>query len=133
MKLQLAEGFSLKCSLNWQVERKAFFREYALPAGVGRLPWPASGPPAALAAVSTAPRAAGGKKVAKKRAAAGSAAEPKRQKLRGDEHALRVHDEAPKGKIYVGNGGTCAYNVTLSQVNAVRVHCHRNKTFCPRP
>jgi hypothetical protein len=133
MKWQLAEGVSLKFALFWQVERKAFFRDYALPAGVGRLPWPASGPPAAVAAMTTAPSVAGGKEAAKKRAAAGPVSEPKRQKLRGDEHALRVHDEAPKGKIYVGNGGTCAYNVTLSQVNAVRVHCHRNNTFCPRP
>ena len=39
------------------------------------------------------------------------------KKLKGDEESLKVHAEAPQGKIYVGEGGTCAYNVTLSQAD----------------
>jgi hypothetical protein len=30
---------------------------------------------------------------------------------------MQVHPEAPQGKVYVGEGGTCAYNVTLSQAD----------------
>jgi predicted DNA-binding WGR domain protein len=106
-------------------KKKTFFKDYELPAAVAALP---GGPPAAsasaAAAAAPAAAAAGKKKRKNSKNAAGAgegagaaAAPPKRTKLKGNEESLQVHAEAPQGKIYVGEGGTCAYNVTLAQAD----------------
>ena len=108
--------------------RKGFFKDYELPAAVEALPGgpptKAAPAPTGAAAAAVAPKGKGkGSKKRKggKNAAGGGAAAaeapPKRKKLKGDEESLKVHAEAPQGKIYVGEGGTCAYNVTLSQAD----------------
>lgn len=95
-------------------KKKSFFKDYELPASVQALP---GGPPAASAAAAPPEAAAAGKKRKNSKNTAGSAAAPKRTKLKGNEESLQVHAEAPQGKIYIGEGGTCAYNITLTQAD----------------
>ena len=98
-------------------KNKSFFQGYELPASVQALP---GGPPAS-AAVAEAPaaEAPGKKRKTSKNGAGGTsaAAPPKRTKLQGNEESLQVHAEAPQGKIHIGEGGTCAYNITLTQAD----------------
>ena len=98
--------------------KKTFFKDYELPAAVLALP---AGAPAAGGAAAAAAPAGGKKRKPGKNTAEGgvaAAAAPKKaKKLQGDEASLQVHAEAPQGKIYVGDGGTCAYNVTLAQAD----------------
>eukprot|EP01043_Picozoa_sp_COSAG02_P040027 COSAG02_NODE_3206_length_7170_cov_202.156272_5_plen_416_part_00 len=103
-------------------KKKSFFQGYELPASVQALP---GGPPAAASTATAAAVVAAGpgkkRKKSKNEGVAGSAAAaaapPKRTKLKGNEESLQVHAEAPQGKIYIGEGGTCAYNITLTQAD----------------
>eukprot|EP01043_Picozoa_sp_COSAG02_P050573 COSAG02_NODE_5212_length_4536_cov_11.181839_3_plen_413_part_00 len=102
-------------------KKKSFFQGYELPTTVQSLP---GGPPAAATAAAAPTAAAAGKKRKNSKnegasagAGAGAAAPPKRKKLTGKEESLQVHAEAPQGKIYIGEGGTCAYNITLTQTD----------------
>ena len=73
---------------------------------------------AAAAASSTKRAADGGNTSAAKRAK--KAVVKKKAKIADGSEVLQVDYEAPAGRVYIGEDGTCAYNATLKQTDLER-------------